>query len=143
MPPLIALALGVMGAAALVRWCVKEVRRVNSELDDVRCQSHRRTARPQQPAEAQARSEDRRVPAGLGIPVCWNLAELVLMRRSGIDCYCVSLMPRSRTTRPHLSYSAFMNVAKLFRCSADRRRAGFDELFARRRIVERGIDRAC
>jgi hypothetical protein len=36
MPPVFALALGVMGAAALVRWCVKEVRRVNSELDSVR-----------------------------------------------------------------------------------------------------------
>jgi hypothetical protein len=36
MPPAIALALGLVGAAALVRWCVKEVRRVNAELDDVR-----------------------------------------------------------------------------------------------------------
>jgi len=26
----------VMGAAALVRWCVKEMQRVNNELDDVR-----------------------------------------------------------------------------------------------------------
>jgi hypothetical protein len=36
MPPVFALALGLMGAAALVRWCVKEVRRVNTELDEVR-----------------------------------------------------------------------------------------------------------
>jgi len=36
MPPVFALALGVMGAAALVRWCVKEMQRVNAELDDVR-----------------------------------------------------------------------------------------------------------
>ena len=36
MPPVFALALGLMGAAALVRWCVKEVQRVNSALDDVR-----------------------------------------------------------------------------------------------------------
>jgi hypothetical protein len=36
MPPVIAMALGMLGAAALVRWCVKEVRRVNAELDDVR-----------------------------------------------------------------------------------------------------------
>jgi hypothetical protein len=36
MPPVIALALGFIGAAALVRWCVKEVRRVNAELDKVR-----------------------------------------------------------------------------------------------------------
>lgn len=39
MPPLIALALGVMGAGMLVRWCVKEVRRVNTELDEVRAQA--------------------------------------------------------------------------------------------------------
>jgi hypothetical protein len=36
MPPVFALALGLMGAAALVRWCVKEVQRVNAELDEVR-----------------------------------------------------------------------------------------------------------
>lgn len=36
MPPVIALALGVMGAAALARWCVKEAHRVNAELDEVR-----------------------------------------------------------------------------------------------------------
>jgi hypothetical protein len=33
------LTLGVVGAAALVRWCVKEVRRVNDELDVVRAQA--------------------------------------------------------------------------------------------------------
>ncbi len=36
MPPAFVLALGLMGAAALVRWCVKEAHRVNAELDDVR-----------------------------------------------------------------------------------------------------------
>jgi hypothetical protein len=35
MPPVVALALGLVGAAALVRWCAKEVRRVNGELDAV------------------------------------------------------------------------------------------------------------
>lgn len=39
MPPLIVFALGVTGAAMLVRWCVKEVQRVNAELDDVRSKS--------------------------------------------------------------------------------------------------------
>jgi hypothetical protein len=39
MPPLIFFAFGVMGAAVVVRWCVKEVRRVNSELDDVRAKA--------------------------------------------------------------------------------------------------------
>jgi hypothetical protein len=43
MPPLIVFAFGVMGAAVVVRWCVKEVRRVNSELDDVRAKA---TAEP-------------------------------------------------------------------------------------------------
>ena len=36
MPPVFVLALGVMGAAALVRWCFKEVQRVNAELDHLR-----------------------------------------------------------------------------------------------------------
>jgi hypothetical protein len=36
MPPLIVFALGVMGAAVLARWCIKEVHRVNAELDEVR-----------------------------------------------------------------------------------------------------------
>jgi hypothetical protein len=36
MPAALALALGMMGAAALVRWCVKEVHRVNTKLDRVR-----------------------------------------------------------------------------------------------------------
>ncbi len=36
MPPLIVFALGVMGAALVARWCVKEVHRVNSELDEMR-----------------------------------------------------------------------------------------------------------
>jgi hypothetical protein len=36
MPPVFALALGLMGTAVLVRWCVREVQRVNAELDEVR-----------------------------------------------------------------------------------------------------------
>ena len=43
MPPVIVLAIGLVGAAALVRWCTKEVRRVNAELDSVRA---RATAEP-------------------------------------------------------------------------------------------------
>ncbi len=39
MPPLIIFALGVMGAAVVVRWCAKEVRRVNSELDEMRAKA--------------------------------------------------------------------------------------------------------
>jgi len=39
MPPLVVFALGVMGAAVVVRWCVKEVRRVNAELDELRAKA--------------------------------------------------------------------------------------------------------
>jgi hypothetical protein len=39
MHPVMVLTLGVVGAAALVRWCVREVQRVNSELDHVRAQA--------------------------------------------------------------------------------------------------------
>jgi hypothetical protein len=34
--PVFALALGLMGTAVLVRWCVREVQRANAELDKVR-----------------------------------------------------------------------------------------------------------
>lgn len=36
MPPVLAVTLALMGAAVLVRWCVREAHRVNSELDDIR-----------------------------------------------------------------------------------------------------------
>jgi hypothetical protein len=36
MHPVLALTLGMVGAAALVRWCVREVGRVTSELDGIR-----------------------------------------------------------------------------------------------------------
>jgi hypothetical protein len=39
MPPLFAFAVGVVGAAALLRWCVKEMHRVNAELDSVRSEA--------------------------------------------------------------------------------------------------------
>jgi hypothetical protein len=38
MHPVMIVTLGVVGAAALVRWCVREVQRVNSELDIIRAQ---------------------------------------------------------------------------------------------------------
>jgi len=34
-PPLVKVALGAFGAAAVVHWVVKEVRRINAELDRV------------------------------------------------------------------------------------------------------------
>ena len=36
MAPVVAMTVGLMGAAALVRWCVKEAHRVNVELDEMR-----------------------------------------------------------------------------------------------------------
>ena len=35
-PPLVKLTLAAIGGAAIVRWVVKEVRRINDELDRVR-----------------------------------------------------------------------------------------------------------
>jgi hypothetical protein len=39
MPPLVLIALGVMGGAALLRLALKEGRRVNRELDEMREQA--------------------------------------------------------------------------------------------------------
>jgi hypothetical protein len=39
MPPVLVFALGMFGAAALVRWCFKEVHRVNAELDNARAKA--------------------------------------------------------------------------------------------------------
>ena len=65
MPPLIVFALGVMGAAVVVRWCVKEVHRVNTELDEMRAKATVEPTRSRRLAETEARSEDRRIPAGV------------------------------------------------------------------------------
>ena len=39
MPAALAFAVGLMGAAVLLRWCVKEVQRVNLDLDNLRGRS--------------------------------------------------------------------------------------------------------
>jgi hypothetical protein len=39
MHPVLALTLGMVGATVLVRWFVKEIQRVNNELDGVRGQA--------------------------------------------------------------------------------------------------------
>ncbi|MFZ2066180.1 MAG: hypothetical protein WAV27_09380, partial [Xanthobacteraceae bacterium] len=39
MPPVIAVTLGLMGVAALARWFVKEMQRVDAELDGIRATS--------------------------------------------------------------------------------------------------------
>ena len=57
MPPVFALALGLMGTVVLVRWCVREVQRVNAELDEVRGRARRRAGRSRRAAEIEARPE--------------------------------------------------------------------------------------
>jgi len=37
--PVFALAFGLMGTAVLVRWCVREVKRVDAELDALRARA--------------------------------------------------------------------------------------------------------
>ena len=39
MHPAMIVTIGIVGAAALLRWCVREVHRVNSELDGVRARA--------------------------------------------------------------------------------------------------------
>jgi hypothetical protein len=39
MPAALAFAVGLMGAAVLLRWCVREVQRVNLDLDNLRGRS--------------------------------------------------------------------------------------------------------
>jgi hypothetical protein len=36
MPPLIAWGVGLVGGAALVRWAIREAKRINRELEDAR-----------------------------------------------------------------------------------------------------------
>ena len=38
LPPVVKLALGAIGAAAIVHWVVREVRRINEEIDRVKAQ---------------------------------------------------------------------------------------------------------
>ena len=48
-PPLVKIALGSLGAAAIVHWVVREARRINAELDRVKAataDSIRRDALP-------------------------------------------------------------------------------------------------
>ena len=39
MPPVISVTLGLLGVAALARWCVREMHRVSAELDGIRAMS--------------------------------------------------------------------------------------------------------
>ena len=65
MPPLVVFALGVMGAAMLARWCVKEVHRVNAELDEMRAKASVEPLDRNSLPKLKARSKDRRISAGL------------------------------------------------------------------------------
>jgi hypothetical protein len=44
-PPLLKIAVGVLGAGAIVTWVVREVRRINAELDHMRAPVLDRSAR--------------------------------------------------------------------------------------------------
>jgi hypothetical protein len=45
MPPLIAIAFGAFGGAALLRWVLKEAQRINHELEEARLAQVRNPAR--------------------------------------------------------------------------------------------------
>jgi hypothetical protein len=45
MPPLILFVAGVLGGTVLVRWAVREIRRVNDELDRIRSAARMAEAR--------------------------------------------------------------------------------------------------
>lgn len=47
MPPLIMWGVGVLGGAALVRWAIKEARRINRELEDARLARMAKTMQPE------------------------------------------------------------------------------------------------
>ena len=47
MPPLIVVALGALGGAALVRWALREAHRINDELEEARFAKVRERARDQ------------------------------------------------------------------------------------------------
>ena len=61
-PQLVKFALGAFGAAAAVHWVVKEVRRINAELDRVQPAPAGDASRPRGPADPAARSAHRRLP---------------------------------------------------------------------------------
>jgi len=45
MPPLILIAFGALGGAALLRWALKEAQRINHELEEARLARVRETVR--------------------------------------------------------------------------------------------------
>ena len=48
MPPLVVVALGALGGTMLVRWALREVRRINHELEEARLATVRERTRDQQ-----------------------------------------------------------------------------------------------
>lgn len=67
MPPVIAVTLGLMGVAALARWCVKEMQRVNAELDGIRATSRVEPIDRNGLPTLRPRSPNRRIPAGVAV----------------------------------------------------------------------------
>ena len=64
-PHLVKIALGTLGAAAVVHWVVKEVRRINDELDRVRAAPTIDPVARQGAADAAARLRERRVAGAI------------------------------------------------------------------------------
>ena len=58
-PPLVKLTLGVLGAGAVVTWVVKEVRRINQELDRVKAGTAARSGWPRGATDPASRSAHR------------------------------------------------------------------------------------
>jgi len=48
MPPFVVVALGALGGTMLVRWALREVRRINHELEEARLATVRERTRDQQ-----------------------------------------------------------------------------------------------
>jgi len=48
MPPLVVVALGALGGTMLVRWALREARRINHELEEARLATVRESVRDEQ-----------------------------------------------------------------------------------------------
>ena len=66
-PPLVKFALGTVGVAAIVAWVVKEVRRINDELERMKA-APVRIGRPPGAADAPPRSAHRRLARDVACP---------------------------------------------------------------------------
>ena len=66
-PPLVKFTLGAIGGAVVIRWAIKEVRRINAELDRVKAASDDRSGRARTLPTLRPRPANRRVAAVAGV----------------------------------------------------------------------------